>query len=238
MRFQAKNPWGQIIEAQRADLWQLDMSQVVQGLVNLSTLSESAAGIVASNPVISLEGLSLMKRIIHYYAQSIEFPKLTVNPITVMRASRPYQMPGYDEALGEIQIKFLHDLDSSLSGDVRRSRIYTLLQAWRGLVRAGRGQMSQEIVWSLDSDFKPPKYRYDIGIRFMAGVPYDTNEGQDVRDSIIADASRLTDAVEGSSLYVLKKAWLANLSLGTASMDRAELQTIEATLYAEDLQLN
>lgn len=239
MRFQAKNPWAQTLEPQRADLWQLDMSQVVQGIVDLSIASDYGdyAAILKGTPDVDLSKLTALKKTVHFYAQSIDFPRLAISAVEIMKQSKPYNLPGYDEALGEIRISFIHDLDTNLTDDIRRSRIYTLLQAWRGLVRAGRGPMSQELVWSVDSSFKLPQFRYDVGVRFMAGVPFNTADGKDVSEAILNDASRLTDAVEGSSLYVLKKMWLSGLQLGTASMNKREVQTIEATLYADDLQM-
>src|SRR3546814_9436789 len=111
-----KNPWGTQggEEPQRADLWMIDLGSAVRNL-------SSVLGI--SIPVLR-----------PYYAQSVTMPELVVRPDTFRRDSRPYHMPSTDDPPGPVRVVFLLD-----ARDAKSSEIYKVLDAWRSVVRAGRG---------------------------------------------------------------------------------------------------
>lgn len=117
-----KNPWGTQggLEPQRADLWVVDISSAIRSI----------------RTVLSLP----LPDIPSFYAQSVALPELVVKPEQYRRDSRPYNMPSFDDALQPVRVTFLVDSND----DEQSSDIYLVLDAWRTIVRAGRGAMGTE----------------------------------------------------------------------------------------------
>lgn len=144
-----RNPWGAQAglggeEPQRADLWVVDMSSPLRGI--------SAQLNVDLPPIPS------------YFAQSVSLPELRVKADQFRRDSRPYNMPAFDDPPDPVKIVFM--LDAAESGV--SSRIYSLLDAWRCLVRAGRGQMSKEIDINLNENYRID-FQYNIAVMLLKG---------------------------------------------------------------------
>lgn len=135
-RFQ-QNRWGAPggQDAQRTDLWYLDLT--------LASLAIQAQ--VRRVPVFS--NLADFKP---YELQSLVLPELAVKPESARRDSRNYQVPGVDEPLGAIKMTFLVDSNPE---SVEHNLITTLI-AWRALVRAGRGSVSTESSFALNTDYR------------------------------------------------------------------------------------
>jgi len=251
MRVRAKNLWGQTLDPQRVDLWQLNMKAAIQGLLELDAQSPyspvsllySVGSIVApqTTQAVKESYIRALTENAFFYAKAIQFPQLSVSSQPVLRDSRPYHLPDYDNPLDAITITFYHDIGRTIRNDVRQSEVYRLLDQWRRVVRAGRGSMSTESIYTLRSDFRLPQFRFDLTARFLTGLHYTglpgTQDGemQSVTEAIIQDQAQLEDAVEVGASYVLKNAWLSSVQLAGADHDGRGTHMITATLYAEDL---
>jgi hypothetical protein len=132
--------------------------------------------------------------------------------------------------LGQIRVTFV--LDSSKlkggNGGVRRSEIYTLLNLWRTLVRAGRGEMSTEFALALDKNFCV-NHAFDITVHFLGGV--------DISQAL-NDTTTSTVGLEETQIYQLKNCWLSSFGIGPelSFSGGGAFATVTAILFAEDIQ--
>lgn len=141
-----RNVWGRTKgqEPQRLDLWALDMTSAVQQ--------------IAEQLGIQLPDIP------GYFAASVTVPELRVLPDVVRRDSRPYNMPGWDNQLDAVRVNFI--VDANPESD--QSIIYQTLDAWRTLVRAGRGSMSSEMSVNLNQNYRVD-YSFDIMVYLLRG---------------------------------------------------------------------
>lgn len=212
MRLKNVNPWGNELEAQRLDLWTFDLNHV---FTSLEVISET----VASQAV--------------YFTRSVEMPQvgMTANPFR--RDSRPYLMPGYDEALPPFQVAFYH-----LANQNSADPLYTGLNAWKARARAGRGPMSKEIAYTLDHNFKAPTYRFNVDVQLLKGYLVGGNVSSASFNNMAqlnGGASGLNFKLEKSTTYTLVNVWCSALKLDTLSHEGSELLKITATMVAEDV---
>ena len=160
-RVKQNNTWGSSggPDAQRSDLWLVDFTEAIAGLNDQIQPSQSSA----SNSVSTeLEAISSLEP---HFIQSVRLPALKVKAETIMRDSRPYPMPGFDEPFGEIQITFL--MESPTDGNT--SKVYRFLETWRAFVRAGRGSMGNEgRVPELNSDYRID-FKFPVAITLLRG---------------------------------------------------------------------
>lgn len=149
-----KNAWGAQngLNAQRTDLWQLDLKNARDNLD--SQLDQSGL----QGPSTWLEEWSPQ------FAQSVSLPGLKTGVVNVRRGSRVYAMPGDEQALETTKIRMMFDSRPAAES----SHIYRLFRVWRMFVRAGRGQMSIENRISLNSFYRID-YAFNIGLRFLRG---------------------------------------------------------------------
>lgn len=144
-----RNPWGAQAgvggeEPQRADLWIVDLSSPLRG--------------IATQMGVNLPAIP------SYFAQSISLPELRVKADQFRRDSRPYNMPSFDDPPDPVKINFI--LDAAESGV--SSRIYQVLDAWRALVRAGRGAMSKEPTVLLNNQYRID-FQFNISVMLLKG---------------------------------------------------------------------
>ena len=203
-----RNVWGSASpngqDAQRSDLWVVDLRQVIDGINS-----------VLSNTFEQLEPVG------SFYAQSVALPTLQVKADQVRRDSRPYNMPTWDEPPGETRLTFI--LDARVNA--RHSRIYTLLDRWRMLVRAGRGQMGTEAGVNLDEHYRIT-YAFALPIKLLRGS---------VPNVVIANIGwQPGNDLELSGEYLLEKAWLSSFKMGDLSYEGSKTVMLEATIFAEN----
>lgn len=244
MIVQAENPWGvrNGLEPQRNDLWYLDMRNVVDGIM----------GRIPDSPIPSQVGYSKTwdtqtmygyanelqpmggnSGAVKFYAISLGLPELIVSPEVVRRDSRPYNVPGFDSPLGQIRVTFIMDSSRRKEGDdgIGRSEVYSLLNAWRTLVRAGRGEMSTEYALSLDKNFRA-SHAFDINVYFLGGV--DIQEAKAAIDNPITS----TLGLNVTQVYAIKNCWLSSFGIGPDLNlgGQSGTATIVANLFADDIQ--
>lgn len=150
-----QNIWGLDggLEAQRADLWLLDLSAVCR---HLRTLDPRAVPAVDLTQLPKEDSLAA-------YARQVSFPaaQTKVKPFTV--GTVPRNMPGYLTELEQVRIEFIHDAP----GESLPSAVMTVLSAWAGLARTGRdgGLPTGKL---LSSSYKPI-YRFNVPILLLQG---------------------------------------------------------------------
>src|SRR5690606_18471819 len=100
MVIRSDNVWGKVggLEAQRADLWVLDMEQVLRGvrqhLAGRLQLPENNSST--------------------HYARMIAFPETRINEYEVKSLNTPKLYPGFDEPTMSVRIDFLVDAARTL----------------------------------------------------------------------------------------------------------------------------
>ena len=207
------NPWGKgigpsgqsanALDAQRVDLWQLDLSGVVKVLEqSLNKMAQSSMPALGSSVyghhthTVSFMSANAthMTSILPspsdaaYYVRSVELPELSIDAQPVFRDALPYMMPTLDKPPGTVNITFL--VDSPAPNTPRGSKLLTLLYAWRALVRAGRGSFdggfsvneSYEFAFGLqdaasNGSSLQPTYSFDTPLNLFRGDTPITNVG-------------------------------------------------------------
>jgi len=218
MRFQ-ENVWGKqgsesALDAQRSDLWSINMVNVVEGVKQISTME-----------IGTLEP---------YYARSVVLPEMKMKPESVRRDSRSYMMPGFDEALDSIKITFLMDACAYRT----ESKIYRLLTLWRKLVRAGRGPMSSEMSIDLNDNYQLP-YAFSIPVTLLRGTELKATAITSA--SLLPPFASTRQKVDDQGLTIsqqltLENAWLCGFKLSELSYATGnQITTIDATIYATDI---
>lgn len=158
--FDQKNVWGSQggLNAQRADLWKIDFSQVVTGL------NDQIRPSLTVGTQIETDLEPIQSTVEPYFISSVTMPTLKIKADEFRRDSRPYMMPGFDEPMSEIKVVFM--VETPANGTT--TKIYQFLEAWRAFVRAGRGGMSNERKVTLGTDYKV-KFRFPVTIILFRG---------------------------------------------------------------------
>lgn len=163
------NLWGkqQGIEGQRSDLWLVDFRETLEGLhrvaVTASTADTETSGSVNLQPPMDF----LLPKLATYYVHSVALPDLRVRSDAVRRDSRPYQMPTWDDPLDPIRMTFLLDCyKPGRETSPYKSEVYCLMDAWRSVVRAGRGSLSSEYAIRLDNDYRID-YAFNVEVKLL-----------------------------------------------------------------------
>lgn len=250
-----RNTWGvsgkESPNAQRSDLWLVNMQSVVKGL---------NAQIQGSGDI----GINILDDIPTYFAQTVDIPELKTNAEKYYRDSRPFMMPAYDEPLGNIKIIFY--MDSPLQ---KVSKIYRLLDTWRAYVRAGRGAMSQEFAINLNENFRID-YAFPVSVLLLRGadtlniIGAESFADSGVNSSSIATnfpelttlpverrAARLAEILRDRSSqpqgvendlvvcgeYALDKVWLSSFKMTQLDYKTGNVITmLEANMFAENFR--
>src|SRR5574343_365752 len=136
-----KNPWGQVLEAQRTDLFKVDFRPALIGLIPYR-------GLYGYNSGLPTE----------VFVRDISFPAQVIKTEEIRMGSVPYLWPTWDEALQQVKITF--------DQDAYDSEIWKFLQTWRDVVRAGVDGVSNV---QLDRNFKY-NYCFTLEVSFLKGV--------------------------------------------------------------------
>ncbi len=225
------NPWGKIRDPQRTDLWYADLDAALTGIAKQVTSADV------------YEQLGQLKP---FEVASISIPELRVKAEPVRRDSRVYNMPSWDDPLDAVKIVFI-------LGD--QSSLVRILDAWRAIVRAGRGGVSAESNFILNDDYRID-YAFDIQVFLVRGgtiseivtaqPPLQRSLSPPVTNEDITALNAPPQAqpplrvpykpdFDISHVLVLKNCWLAGYKFGELAYDGAKIMTVEANFYAEDV---
>lgn len=255
-----RNLWGSAGErspnAQRADLWVLNLENVVNGL-NSQIRADSSTTL---NPLQSVQT---------YFAQSVTCPELKVNSEPFYRDSRPYMMPMKDEPLGMITVKFIMETPTSPT----RSVVYQLLDTWRAYVRGGRGAYTAEgQVPRLNSEWKLT-YAFDVVMTLYRGCLNSEVEMVDYFSGVSSeyygdktafiqelnalddpelkkkrlesmrvsagfnDGPAITNDIKKCGTFCFDKMWLSSFKMSELNYQQGnQFVTLEAQFFAENLR--
>ncbi len=224
MRLKAQNPWGRqssnfTFEPQRSDLWVVDLTSVINSLKDQS-YAQTVDDLELEN---LLNFSSLVDQVMGiedalFFATSVSISPATITPEQIMQHTVPYNVPGYDVPHDSVKIDFIHDIPRKNS-NMGLSKIYSLLQAWRMLVRTGRSTSTGEQTLVLNTAKDRPKYSFDIPVVLLRGL---------TRDEINVDSNDTSIMV--SSVYHLKKCWLSSIQLSDLNRDTASIHKVSATI--------
>jgi hypothetical protein len=212
------------LEPQRTDLFLVDLSSAAKLMAQ-----------VAPDTAVSI--------FVPQYVRSVSFPEVKIRPEPFRRNSIPYNMPTWDEPVGEFKITFLTDTWDSIN----RCDVCNLLDLWVALSRAGRGARTNQyytnggIGWFLlDATYKVSS-RFDINVSLVRGaIPAATTPTQSVQQAqaiVNLNANQIGAAtmVEHTK-WIARNAWCAGYKLGDLNYSENQLMTIEASFFPETIE--
>lgn len=202
----AVNPWGRTdgFEAQRHDLWSLDLNPVAQ--------------LVRDHPGVAPTGeyLSHLERLPpawqpDFYVQRVQLPELTIANLAVVRDTQKVALPGYDQAPGVLRVNCLHET-TNWNGATPgvSSAIYSLFYCWQLLAQAGQTRYSRSILPLVTAESKP-KYAVTLKLALLRGTEGD-------------------EPLALGAYYLLDDAWVSDLQLMDLDMAEATPLQVVATL--------
>jgi hypothetical protein len=223
MVIQSQNLWGRAggLEAQRGDLWVLDLEEVSTALKR--------------SPFASRLELPQQNQTLQF-ARQISFPEARISELDMRVLNTPVLYPGYDDPTGAVRVDFLMDADStsydSSSSTVQstksrmRSQIHSLLYGWRILTRIGRTPYASEDMWQPLPDFPlflGDAFKFDLKIYFLKGANVDQ-----------IDAT--SQGMEVSMAFVMKNCWISSLQMNGAEQNSSNVPlTITAAIIPEEI---
>ncbi len=236
-----KNLWGLSsdngagLEPQRADLWYVDMTEVVNGLNRQNIFNQ-----------LSLPAVNEMEP---QLAQSVTIPEIRTKAEPIRRDSIPFPMPAWDDPLDAIKLVFLVDTYSNANS----SKVLALLQAWQALVRAGRGNRSDLYGTASIQGQRTPQiylnaefqidYAFPLRIVFLRGSLITTDAISAEQSAVLSALSsrwRVTSsrpmtlkaALNIAADWRFKDVWLGGWKMSDVAYAETKLQTVDVTLYA------
>lgn len=160
MRIKSDNVWGVPggLEAQRADLWEVDLRPVSSVVNNPGGVSTTALYNLLLDEIPSGEALTA-------YPYRLTLPELTIEPRQVSADVHARNLPGYDAPVGLTRLEFLHEAKTQAKGRA----IYSLMEAWRLLGLAGQ-RLNGIVILPLVSSRAKPAFKVDLPIRMLRGT--------------------------------------------------------------------
>jgi len=244
------NQWGRRggENPQRNDLWQVDLSSVVVG-INLAFETE-------------------FRIVPKWYPASIRIPEPKVKAEATRRDSRSYMMPSWDEPFDPIMLNFLVDdggyRTKQNTAVTPYSEIYAILDAWRRMVRSGRGSVGAETEpLRLNENYQQP-FLFPIYLWTARGVrpvnalaaaysraaatsplgdpatmfPGSTSAAIANKYATLSTdkfSASMQRAMETSGIYILESCWLGGFKLAELSYRGSDVLTCEATIHTANV---
>lgn len=216
MVVKSRNNWGIAggIEAQRGDLWVLDLEAVLADVRQASFSSR----LELPQPGDTLQ-----------FARQVSFPEVRIGEVEVKSLNTPKLYPSFDDAVGGVRIDFLVDATTTalgfdggvtLTSKIKRSKIYSLLYGWRILTRVGRLPYgSEDMAVLLPTNPVPlgPIFKKDVKLYFLQGSSDETGE------------------LEVSMAFVMKNCWISSIQLNNVDQASAQPLTITAAVIPEEI---
>lgn len=216
MVVKSRNNWGTAggIEAQRGDLWILDLETVLADVRRASFSSR----LELPQPGDTFQ-----------FARQVSFPEARIGEVEVKALNTPKLYPGFDDAVGGVRIDFLVDSATTalsfdggvtLTSKIKRSKIYSLLYGWRILTRVGRLPYgSEDMAVLLPTDPRPlgTIFKKDIKLYFLQGSSDETGE------------------LEVSMAYAMKRCWISSIQLNNVDQSSTQPLTITAVVIPEEI---
>jgi len=223
MIIKSQNLWGRAggYEAQRGDLWVLDLEAVSTALKR--------------SPFAGRLELPQQNQTLQF-ARQISFPEGRIGELDMRMLNTPLLYPGYDEPNGAVRVDFLVDADStsydSGSSTVQstrsksRSQIHSLLYGWRILTRIGRTPYASEDMWlplPTFPVFLGDQFKFDLKVYFLKGANVDQ-----------VDAT--SQGMEVSMAFIMKNCWISSMQMNGVEQNSSNSPlTITASIIPEEI---
>lgn len=202
----AVNIWGQQadVDIQRTDLWRLNLRTAISALDQLPSEAYAVLGLTKQR-LPTPEDAS-------FYATRVSLPVQKIEERHLIQSGSWRYVPGYAAALDTARVDFIHDAHEVPSA------IYTLLSAWRQLVRVGRTDRGGLVTLPLLTAESRPTFRFDIDVQLAQGDP------------------NLAENFVYGTKYTLAKCWPSTIQQG--SLDRsanAQIHTISVQFQVQEI---
>lgn len=249
-----QNLWGSSngLEAQRVDLWMVDLDNPVKALQAVS-------------------GVQLVP-VLPQFVQSVSLPEIRLKSEPFRRDSIAYSMPSWDDPLDALKITFIMDVNENANESV----VCRLLDAWLAVVRAGRGSrrsgyFSPASAPTLDANYRA-NFQFDFKVSLLRGsvLAATTPSSEDVsrsrselnRQNVILQQQQqllqrntlpgtvgrrptapvsqpvsrsLFSALQVAADYRITGAWLAGYKIMDLSYGSSGVVTVDATFYVDSV---
>lgn len=222
-----KNPWGQILDQQRADLWRVNLasSRAIRNGGSITMLESLKATYSAMPAAQFLSQMS--EEDFDFFPLSVAIPELRIVPEAFTNTeNQPAPLPGFDEPVGGVRMVFR--VETSEPGRV--SRIIQLLQCWRDAARAGRSTGQNDVPMLLPGGVFPV-FRFDVVVRLYAGA------------RLLSDRNfaynKFQLVMPPSFTVLLSKAWVSAINVSDLDYSKnGEGVTVTATLFPANIRYN
>ena len=190
MAIQLKNPWGVTADnnLQREDLFNFDLGPVCSSILGNSSLFSNVPG---SQSLPDANNA-------WFYGTMVTMPTKKVETAEIYVAGVPHKVPTYILPPDGLKVDFMVDSEGTLT----YSRIISLLNVWRAIVRVGRPSPFGGPEILLPSSSFKPTYKFNINLYGFEG-----NTGY--------NQSQLTT----SHTWTINGCWLVNYKLGSLNQD-------------------
>jgi hypothetical protein len=244
---ETRNMWGRQggENAQRSDLWQVDLTAVILGI----------------NAALGTQFRVLPR----WYPASIEIPEPRVRAEGVRRASRMYLMPSWDEPFDPVKLSLIVDDASNnrkVGNGVPEGEVYAIMDAWRSLVRVGRGSVGSEIDPPVLDENYLSNYAFTLHVYLLRGISPSTKfvvEQSRVQTNLAgSDANTMfglrsvfgqrnvrtasqpsnvsfASGLDIAGMLVLEEAWLSGFKLGQLAYQGSNVLTCDATIQVANV---
>jgi hypothetical protein len=213
IQISSKNVWGKTLEAQRTDLWRVDLSQVYHNAVNPTgvTITQAYSDLQANFPDAYY---------LDVYTHKLDIPENLINSEKVISGSKPLNLPGYNAAIGAIRIDLFHECTSGTS-----SKVYSLMKAWQMLALAGQSKFGQTPDLPLASYTSKPNCFADLLVQFLGGTHWSNAN---------LDLAGIMDNFQVGTQLRLIGCWCGEVQLGELDYENGKsVMSISAQVYPQ-----
>lgn len=183
-----RNLWGrqassldQALDPQRSDLWEVDFSEVIEGLNSDELEAVTGARLLAIPP---------------HFTKQITLPELRIKADAIRQEQRQVMIPTWDDPLDPIKVTFYMETNTQTVS----ARAYRFLNAWRKVVRAGRDSNGAV----LGAKYRI-KYKYPVYVTLLSGsVPTDVQLGSFNSSRYLASIADAAQNIYNSTVQIPK----------------------------------
>jgi hypothetical protein len=205
-----QNPWSLTpqFEAQRTDLWRLDMRQ-------LSDMVQNPTGVDRTAEYEQFRKQAVQESA-DFFVQRVLLPEVSIEGRRVIIGTQYSIYPGYDEPVAPIRIDFFHEATGNEftgGSGLNSSRIYCLLTCWMMLAMSGQRRYNRVQLPLINAKSKP-SFKADLTLNLFRG----SEDGETLGDGAI---------------YLIKDCWISDLQIMECDHSRTgDHASITATIQA------
>jgi hypothetical protein len=199
-----RNQWasaGSNQEAQRQDLWLINLSGVVD-------IVKNPTGVAPSDSYLYIAQSADNFDVADERVQAITLPEEMIDVYEFISRAQKRNFPAYDAPVSLMRMDFYHDV-----GSPEASSVHSLLRCWQLLAQAGQESADEGVMLPLADSTSVPGYKADLWLTMLRGSD-----------------SPLTGTMDYSGTYLIRDCWCSDLQVNSVSMDGKEVVKITATV--------